>query len=66
MPYETPTTRAGSCCPLPPILSTKGPRENFKLPKLLGESGVFQRLAVGKIYKTGQTPLDERRFARLD
>ena len=66
MPYKTPTTRAGSCCPLPPILSTKGQRENFKLPKLLAESGIFQGLVVWKIYKTRHTPLDERRFAGLD
>ena len=66
MPDETPTTRAGSCCPLLPILSTKDRGENFKLPKLHAESGVFHRLVVGKIYKTGQTPLDERRFAGLD
>ena len=66
MPYETPTTRAGTYCPLPPILSTKGRRENFKVPKLLTESGVFHRQVLGKIYKTRHTPLDERRFAGLD
>jgi len=66
MPDETPTTRAGFCCPLLPILSTKDRRENFKLPKLHSESGIFQGLVVWKIYKTRHTPLDERRFAGLD